>query len=43
VKWLERLSWFALGAAIAAPVYPISQFITQAALGHSPLDPKEIP
>jgi hypothetical protein len=41
MTWLERITWLALGAALAAPVYPISQFVTQTALGHSPLNPKE--
>jgi hypothetical protein len=41
VKWIERLSWLAAGVALGAPVYPIAEFITQAVLGHSPLNPKE--
>lgn len=41
MRWLERLSWLAAGIAIGAPIYPISEFITQAVLGRSPLDPKE--
>lgn len=39
--WLERLGWLAAGIAVGAPIYPISEFITQAVLGHSPLNPKE--
>jgi hypothetical protein len=42
MNWIERLAWMSLGAALAAPVYPISEFITQAVLGHSPLNPKEL-
>jgi hypothetical protein len=41
VSWLERLAWMSVGVALGAPVYPISEFITQAVLGHSPLNPKE--
>lgn len=41
MTWLERLAWMAAGAALAAPVYPLAEFITQAVLGHSPLNPKE--
>lgn len=41
MRWLERAAWFAFGAAVAAPVYPIFEFLTQAVLGHSPLNPQE--
>ena len=32
----------AVGVTVGSWVYPLSEFITQAVLGHSPLDPKEI-
>jgi hypothetical protein len=32
----------AVGVTVGAWVYPLSEFITQAVLGHSPLDPKEL-
>lgn len=41
MTWLERAAWLAVGVALGAPIYPISEFITQAVLGRSPLDPKE--
>lgn len=41
MKWLGRAAWFAAGLGIGSWVYPFSEFVTQAVLGHSPLDPKE--
>lgn len=32
----------AVGVTFGAWVYPLSEFITQAVLGHSPLNPKEL-
>lgn len=43
---MKGLGAFALGAAvgvaIGAWIYPLSEFITQAVLGHSPLNPKDL-
>lgn len=41
MRWLERFSWLAAGLALGAPIYPLSEWVTQAVLGHSPLNPKE--
>lgn len=43
MRWIERLVWVAVGVSVGAWIYPLSEFITQAVLGHSPLDPKENP
>lgn len=42
MTWLGRAAWFAAGVSIGAWIYPASEFVTQAVLGHSPLNPKEI-
>ncbi len=31
----------AVGLTVGSWIYPVSEFVTQAVLGHSPLNPKE--
>lgn len=39
---MKRLVWVAVGICVGAWISPVSEFITQAVLGHSPLNPKEL-
>lgn len=32
----------AVGLTVGSWIYPLSEFITQAVLGHSPLNPKDL-
>ncbi len=32
----------AVGISFGAWIYPVSEFVTQAVLGHSPLNPKDL-
>ncbi len=43
MRWLERAAWVAVGLTVGSWIYPACEFVTQAVLGHSPLNPKENP
>lgn len=41
MRWLERACWLAVGLGIGSWTAVACEFVTQAVLGHSPLNPKE--
>lgn len=38
-RWLGRAVWFTAGLGVGSWIYPFREFVTQAVLGHSPLNP----
>lgn len=41
MRWLGYLVAFTVGLGIGSWVTPVCELVTQAVLGHSPLNPKE--